>query len=89
MNFSILSRSSLYSAIYYTFFSFYYIQLLIEVSLMLYLKDKGPVSRSFYNRIVNIKVPLVALRPMPSTNTIYDTMILDIKLAFKMELRLI
>lgn len=56
---------------------------------MLYLKDKGPVSRSFYNRIVNIKVPLVALRRMPSTNTIYDTMILDIKLASKIELRLI
>lgn len=88
MNFFIFSRSSLYSAIYYTFF-FYYIQLLIEVSLMLYLKDKGPVSRSFYNRIVNIKVPLVALRRMPSTNTIYDTMILDIKLASKIELRLI
>lgn len=69
-------------------FFFYYIQLLIEVSLMLYLKDKGPVSRSFYNRIVNIKVPLVALRRMP-TNTIYDTMILDIKLASKIELRLI
>lgn len=61
----------------------------MEVSLMLYLKDKGPVSGSFYNRIVNIKVPLVALRPMPSTNTIYDTMILDIKLASKIELRLI
>lgn len=88
MNFFIFSHSSLYSAIYYTFF-FYYIQLLIEVSLMLYLKDKGPVSRSFYNRIVNIKVPLVALRRMPSTNTIYDTMILDIKLASKIELRLI
>lgn len=70
-------------------FFFYYIQLLIEVSLMLYLKDKGPVSRSFYNRIVNIKVPSVALRRMPSTNTIYDTMILDIKLASKIELRLI